>query len=271
MGLNDNYWKGESSITSNRRLLYMDVNFIYFYFFLILLILIVGCLPCICANFLKARVNDAEREEEEEEEEEEEGGDEESSSAYNLEWNTVMNEHVSNQVLFLTKFRFQTVLPDKSNVNARTIRSTGKNLSKLDNNNDADKDTTESTAADEEEEDDDFQITTTTTTNNNSNNSSSERSKLDLFSYYNNFNSSWGSSSGGSKLDLFSSFSSLRKAVHQNEECCFCLEGYEPGQTICAAASKECNHVFHEECMKNWFYEKKSCPICRTDFLKSSI
>ena len=62
--------------------------------------------------------------------------------------------------------------------------------------------------------------------------------------------------------------SSWRKPS-RDDECCICLERYEPGQTICSAATDECKHVFHEDCMMHWFQDKDTCPICRTNFIEN--
>ena len=29
-----------------------------------------------------------------------------------------------------------------------------------------------------------------------------------------------------------------------------------------------CSHIFHKDCVKNWFKVNKRCPICRTDIQK---
>lgn len=62
--------------------------------------------------------------------------------------------------------------------------------------------------------------------------------------------------------------SSWRKPS-RDDECCICLERYEPGQTICSAATDQCKHVFHEDCMMHWFQDKDTCPICRVNFIES--
>ena len=43
-----------------------------------------------------------------------------------------------------------------------------------------------------------------------------------------------------------------------------CLESYEPGQTICQAKTKACNHIFHKACIETWLKDHASCPICRS-------
>jgi hypothetical protein len=52
------------------------------------------------------------------------------------------------------------------------------------------------------------------------------------------------------------------------DECCICLDGYHPGETICLAVNTECNHVFHQECVLEWLKGHSQCPLCRVDLMK---
>lgn len=47
------------------------------------------------------------------------------------------------------------------------------------------------------------------------------------------------------------------------DECVICLENYNVGETICVPIRKECNHVFHEECIVEWLKTHSDCPLCR--------
>eukprot|EP00980_Cylindrotheca_fusiformis_P030387 scaffold24745_cov117-Cylindrotheca_fusiformis.AAC.1 len=38
----------------------------------------------------------------------------------------------------------------------------------------------------------------------------------------------------------------------KGDSCCICLEAYLPGETICAATTPACDHVFHQECIFQW-------------------
>lgn len=136
---------------------------------------------------------------------------------------------IARQELFLERFLFQMVLSDKSNIYAASIRS-------LDAER-ANNDHTLSRKEEEEESndvDDDPKLTP-------------DEGKV----------SSW------TRM-----LSSWRKPA-KSDECCICLENYEPGQLICAAVTDKCNHAFHEDCMKNWFEDHDTCPICRTNFVES--
>jgi hypothetical protein len=56
----------------------------------------------------------------------------------------------------------------------------------------------------------------------------------------------------------------------QSDSCCICLEAYRPGDTICAATTTFCDHVFHEECILAWLQnDHNDCPLCRTDLMQS--
>ena len=43
-------------------------------------------------------------------------------------------------------------------------------------------------------------------------------------------------------------------------ECSICIDEYQKNQSLCKL---NCNHVFHTKCLKKWFAEHNSCPICR--------
>ncbi|XP_057529763.1 RING-H2 finger protein ATL1-like [Amaranthus tricolor] len=47
--------------------------------------------------------------------------------------------------------------------------------------------------------------------------------------------------------------------------CSICLrEGYEDDE-MCKVLP-ECDHVFHSDCIDQWFMKKQSCPVCRKIF-----
>jgi hypothetical protein len=117
----------------------------------------------------------------------------------------------------LTKFHFQTVLPDKSNTNLESIRST------------------EAAAAAQEDEED-----------------GATPPKEE--------------SGPPTATSLSQRLASWRKPSAK-DECCICLDGYHPGETICAAATPECNHVFHQECVVEWMTSHDECPLCRVNLM----
>lgn len=46
------------------------------------------------------------------------------------------------------------------------------------------------------------------------------------------------------------------------EECSICIEY---GSEDMEWTILRCKHVFHQDCLKLWFKEKKSCPVCRKE------
>ena len=46
-----------------------------------------------------------------------------------------------------------------------------------------------------------------------------------------------------------------------NKECSICLE-----DIIEDTVHLKCNHIFHKECLKEWFKIKTTCPICRKEY-----
>ena len=44
--------------------------------------------------------------------------------------------------------------------------------------------------------------------------------------------------------------------------CSICIENITEDEII---LTLNCNHSFHEECIKFWFAKKLSCPLCDTD------
>ena len=45
-----------------------------------------------------------------------------------------------------------------------------------------------------------------------------------------------------------------------DEICSICFDKYSNG-----VIKLQCNHVFHEECIKKWFTTRSTCPLCRRD------
>lgn len=53
-----------------------------------------------------------------------------------------------------------------------------------------------------------------------------------------------------------------------SEDCCICLDScYGHGQVICSAKTKECDHVFHQDCAIQWFQDHDQCPLCRATLI----
>ena len=43
--------------------------------------------------------------------------------------------------------------------------------------------------------------------------------------------------------------------------CCICLERLEAGARV--TRIKECKHVYHKQCLREWVSTRPSCPMCR--------
>ena len=57
---------------------------------------------------------------------------------------------------------------------------------------------------------------------------------------------------------------SLSEGRYVNETnlsiCSICLEEYDNDNII---SKLNCNHIFHKECIKEWFQKNNNCPNCR--------
>jgi hypothetical protein len=51
------------------------------------------------------------------------------------------------------------------------------------------------------------------------------------------------------------------------EPCTICLEDYKEGDNVCWSHNRQCNHVFHQECIVEWLLRHDGCPVCRQDYL----
>ena len=47
-------------------------------------------------------------------------------------------------------------------------------------------------------------------------------------------------------------------------ECPICLETYQTNENV---VNLPCNHIFHVSCIKDWFAEHTTCPVCRDNLM----
>lgn len=47
------------------------------------------------------------------------------------------------------------------------------------------------------------------------------------------------------------------------DSCTICLEDFNDKEKL---LKLDCNHVYHEHCIKTWFKKKKKCPNCANSF-----
>ena len=69
--------------------------------------------------------------------------------------------------------------------------------------------------------------------------------------------------------ELLESISKLPeiKDISADEECSICMDGYSdsPGIRV------DCNHIFHRECITEWFKGDHRCPVCRHEYPSKEI
>ena len=52
---------------------------------------------------------------------------------------------------------------------------------------------------------------------------------------------------------------------NKNLKCIICLNGFKIGDK---ESTLPCMHIFHYNCLKNWMYEQRWCPICKNEIFK---
>jgi hypothetical protein len=65
----------------------------------------------------------------------------------------------------------------------------------------------------------------------------------------------------------------LLKYLHKEEysetcrfsDCCICLEDYDSKEEVYILP---CEHTYHPDCIKLWFKERRTCPMCNSDAMK---
>ncbi|KAM9366385.1 E3 ubiquitin-protein ligase RNF128a [Symphorus nematophorus] len=48
--------------------------------------------------------------------------------------------------------------------------------------------------------------------------------------------------------------------------CAVCIESYKAGEVVTVLT---CDHIFHKACIEPWLLERRTCPMCKCDILKS--
>jgi Ring finger domain len=51
------------------------------------------------------------------------------------------------------------------------------------------------------------------------------------------------------------------------ESCVICLSSFKNNDLVCESNQRDCNHLFHAACMKEWLLTNNHCPICRVRYL----
>jgi hypothetical protein len=45
-----------------------------------------------------------------------------------------------------------------------------------------------------------------------------------------------------------------------DKQCCICLDEYQPDTIV---HMLPCNHIFHRDCISEWFQKQLKCPLCQ--------
>ena len=48
----------------------------------------------------------------------------------------------------------------------------------------------------------------------------------------------------------------------KNDKCCICLKNFTNNSIMLS-----CGHHFHSECLLKWFDKRKTCPMCRENYV----
>ena len=62
--------------------------------------------------------------------------------------------------------------------------------------------------------------------------------------------------------------SDMTKIPSEKNECVICLTKYELNEKVILLP---CTDMFHTECIKNWFKNQDSCPLCKFKINERSI
>ena len=64
------------------------------------------------------------------------------------------------------------------------------------------------------------------------------------------------------KISINDELNKLYKNEEVKGDCTICTDKVEIGYIIL-----KCSHIFHKECIKEWFNVNQTCPLCRADFI----
>jgi hypothetical protein len=59
--------------------------------------------------------------------------------------------------------------------------------------------------------------------------------------------------------------STIEKHVQENPCCPICMEDYAACDAKDVLRVKDCGHIYHRQCLKNWMNVNRTCPLCRLD------
>jgi Ring finger domain len=51
------------------------------------------------------------------------------------------------------------------------------------------------------------------------------------------------------------------------DSCVICLSSFKTNDLVCESNQRDCIHLFHAACMKEWLLTNNHCPVCRVRYL----
>lgn len=67
-----------------------------------------------------------------------------------------------------------------------------------------------------------------------------------------------------SDIQIFSNL--LKLNVYNETVCSICLENFENDDNV---RLLKCHHIYHDECIKEWFERSSKCPLCNTNVIEN--
>lgn len=55
----------------------------------------------------------------------------------------------------------------------------------------------------------------------------------------------------------------LGAETDEQSQCSICLEAFNAGEKVYRTSALGCDHIFHCECIVEWFMRRDTCPCCR--------
>lgn len=63
----------------------------------------------------------------------------------------------------------------------------------------------------------------------------------------------------------YAPYQHITVSKNKNEECSICLSLFLEKQCV---KMNQCEHIYHESCIKEWLKINNLCPLCRKDVYK---
>lgn len=108
-----------------------------------------------------------------------------------------------------------------------------------------------------------YQSTSSSNRHQQNSTSSSNRYQQNLTSSSNRYQQNSTSSSSHQRQNVLNKTAefTMQEIPRDNKNCTICLDEFQRG---CSARRLPCLHIFHSNCIEQWFREQSTCPICKT-------